>query len=188
MKRIYHRIIDTLIRINIYFKEELLTSLIKGFFALLFGLILAYFWEYFKFKRETVFSKKIDLILDSREKNEELYVEFDRIRRGIWDEELQTKKAGKCDSVSQYQPYTKQLKVITRQLDNIAKFNYGIMDTTEVSKNVKLLSYDMKAYIKCLSEKGNCEICTEKYSELPSKFSNIINDHTKEINNQIGGN
>lgn len=171
-----------------YFREELLTPLIKGLITLVVGVLIAFFWEYYKFKKEVIFSKKIELILESREKIEDLYLQFDRIKRDIWSIELKNRRDNDCLNKEVFTPFIEEMKSIPIQLDNISKFNSGVMDTTAISQHSKSFVSLLSKYKNCLETKTDCVICTQEVRGISDSLSIIIADHTQEINKQIGSN
>ena len=167
-------------------KKELAVPMILMLFAGIVGVAVSYTWEFFKFKRETLFLKRIDLIIDSRKQAADIFIEFDRLRRQIDSNEkyFAAKKDGNCDPEN-LRSQIEELKALGLRLNYIDEFSKGIISEEEVSKSIKLFKEQLKGYLNCLTKNTDCTICTAKYPELMTPLQKIIELHTAEINAQV---
>jgi hypothetical protein len=170
-------------------KKELGVPIILTLFAGLVGVGVSYTWEFFKFKRETLFEKRLDLIMDSRRQAADIFIEFDRLRRQIDSNEryFAARGSGNCNPENMTSQ-VEELKALGLRLNYLDEFDKGIISTDEVSLNVKTFKDQLKGYLECLQNNRSCAICTSNYPELMTPLQNIIGLHTTEINNQIRNN
>ena len=166
-------------------KKELFVPMVLTIFTGLVGICVAYSWEFFKFKRETLFEKRIDLILESRKQVADVYVEFDRIRRQIRSNEVYFKEQGSGCDPKNLKSQVEEIKAIGLRLNHIDEFSKVIVSNTEVADNVKLFKEQLKEYLECIKRNTNCEVCTDKFPELMAPLQKVIELHTLEINTQV---
>jgi hypothetical protein len=167
-------------------KKELAVPMILMLFAGIVGVGVGYTWEFFKFKRETLFEKRIDLIMDSRRQAADVFIEFDRLRRQIESNEkyFAAKGSGSCDPEN-LTSQVEELKALGLRLNYLDEFSKGIITSDEVSGNIRLFKEQLKGYLDCLKTNTKCTICTAEYPELMPPLQKIIELHTNEINSQI---
>jgi hypothetical protein len=162
-------------------------ALICGFVAIIF----AYSWEYFKFKREVQFERKIDLIIENRKQVADIYVEVDRLRRQINSNEVYLHKQAEIENNFKgcnpelYNDDIDQLKALTLRLNYIDELNKNIIDSDSINFQLENFKNKMKEYISCIEKNKFCEICTEKVPDLLIPLEKIIELHTEQIINLV---
>lgn len=170
-------------------KKDLVVPAMLLLFAGLVGVGVSYTWEFFKFKRETLFEKKIEMIIDSRRQVAEVYVEFDRLRRQIDSDEkyYATQKAegtSTCDP-EKLKSEREELKVLGLRIKYLDQFSQGLINKTEAGKNIDSFKAQLKGYLDCLEKNTDCKTCTSDNPHLMEPLQNIIDLHTTEILTQI---
>ncbi|MDR0605799.1 MAG: hypothetical protein LBG80_16015 [Bacteroidales bacterium] len=158
--------------------------LIKTIIYAVVGIIIAWAWEYFKFKREVQFERKIDLIIENRKQVADIYVEIDQIRRQITSNEIYSKNnsSSTCDP-SINGGYVEQLKVLALRLNYIDELNKNIIKSDSLIFQLERFKNKMKAYIKCVEGNTDCEICSD--DDLVGPIAKIIELHTEQILNLV---
>jgi hypothetical protein len=170
-------------------KKDLIVPAVLLLFAGLVGVGVGYIWEFFKFKRETLFEKKIEMIIDSRRQVADFYVEFDRLRRQIDSDERQyatenDEGTGTCDP-EKLQSEREELKVFALRINYLNDFSQGLINKTEAKTNIDSFNAQLKEYHDCLEKNTGCETCTKDRPHLMEPLQKIIDLHTAEILNQI---
>ena len=170
-------------------RKDLVVPAVLLLFAGLVGVGVSYSWEFFKFKRETLFEKRIDMIIDSRRQVADIYVEFDRLRRQIDSDEkyYATQKAegaNTCDP-EKLKSEREELKVLVLRLNYLDKFSQGLINKTGAKENFELFNKQLKEYHDCLEKNTSCERCTKDRPHLMDPLQKIIDLHTDEILSQI---
>ncbi len=161
--------------------KELWYPMILILFTGVIGVGVTYTWEYFKFKRETVFERKMDYIIDSRDEAAKLYVSIDNVRRVIRSQENDKwRRRVECNH-SNFKGQVEELKSYALRVNYLSDFSKGIISGDSIVVNVKQFKETLKSYLKCLKENESCQ-CTNKHTELMSPLKNIIYLHTKELN------
>lgn len=170
-------------------KQDLFVPAVLLIFAGLVGVGVSYTWEYFKFKRETLFEKKIDMIIDSRRQVTDVYVEFDRLRRQIDSDEKHyaNQKAagtGTCGP-EKSKSEREELKVLGLRIKYLDQFSQGLIDKTKAKENIDSFKEQLKGYLDCLEKNTGCQKCTEEHPRLMEPLQKVIDLHTSEILTQI---
>ncbi len=165
-------------------RKELRVPIILTLFAGLVSVGVGYTWEYFKFKRQTVFEKRIDLILDSRKQVQEIYIEYDRLIRQVRSYEKEYKRLNMCDPQN-LSSQVEEIKLLGLRVKYIQEFSKGVINNPELKSNIDAFDVENLKYIGCLTSNSSCEICTDKYPDLLKYLNKIIELHTAEINSQI---
>ena len=172
------------IRIKSNWLMDLRTPIIMTLFAGFVGIGVGYTWEYFKFKRQTVFEKRIDLILDSRKQVQDLFIEYDRLFRQIRSYEKEYKRQNICDPRN-FSNQIEELKLLGLRVRYIKEFSKGVIHNPELNTYIDAFEKENVEYINCLSQNMDCEICTNKFPNILNHINKIIELHTNEINSQI---
>jgi len=170
-------------------KKDLIVPIVLLLFAGLVGVGVSYTWEFFKFKRETLFEKKIEMIIDSRRQVADVYVEFDRLRRQIDSDEKyyateKDKGTGSCDP-ERLKSEREELKVLGLRIKYLDQFSQGLINKKEAKENIDLFNAQLKEYLECLEKNTGCQTCTKDHPHLMEPLQKIIDLHTNEILNQI---
>ena len=167
-------------------KKELAVPIVLTLFGGIVGVGVGYTWEFFKFKRETLFEKRIDLILDSRKQSAEIFIEFDRLRRQIDSNEkyFAAKKNRNCDP-DNLKSQVEELKALGLRLNYVDEFSKGVISNTDVAEKIASFKEQLRSYLDCLTHNTNCSLCTAKFPELTAPLQKIIELHTAELNAQI---
>jgi len=166
------------------FLKDLRNPMFLTLFAGLVTIGVGYFWEYFKFKRQTVFEKRINLILDSRKQVQDTYIEFDRIIRQTRAYEKAFRQQNSCDPQN-LSSQLEEIKLLSLKVAYIKEFSKGIIENPELASNIDLFIAENKHYINCIQKNTNCEICTDQYPSQLTYLNKVIELHTQEINMQI---
>lgn len=155
--------------------------LISGFV----GIIVAYTWEHFKFKREVLFERNLDYIIDSRDQAIEIYTSVDRIRRSIRTDELNSINRNLSCNGSDFKELREELRIQARKINYLSSFTEGIFETDSIPLYVDDFKGQLQPYLKCLKEERFRCNCTKKYPNLMNPLNSVIRMHTKEINKRI---
>lgn len=169
---------------KISYKKELWIPILLILISGLMGSGVAYMWEYFKFKRETIFERKMDYIISSRKEATELFVSIDGVRRVIRSIERDKKVRGIYCNTNDFAGQIEELKSYALRVNYLADFSEGIIDEESMTENVEEFKETLKLYLQCLQSETNCG-CSDQYPLLMDPVKNIIWLHTMELNEQI---
>lgn len=172
---------------NIYLGKDLGVPLLLILFSGLVGIAVGYFWEDFKFKKDTVFSKKIEYIIESRKEATDLFINVDSERRFIRSLENQSRKRNLPCTYSDYAGQIERIKRSALRVNYLSEFSKGILTDNAIPTNVQLFTKELDSYIKCLIINNDCN-CTNEYIGLMDPLRKIIDLHTQELNKQITDN
>jgi hypothetical protein len=148
------------------------------------GIFIAYSWEYFKFRRETLFVNKIELIKDNRENVSNIYVEFDRLRRTIRSNEAFLKTENDCNSKN-FESQIEELKSIGLRVNHLKVLSKGFENEEQIFAKVEIFKEDLKQYLSCLENNNNCSICTDMHPKIMTPLNDIIQVYTELLNKEI---
>lgn len=164
--------------------KELRKPALLAIFAGLISIGVGYTWEYFKFKRQTVFEKRIDLILESRKQVQDIYIEYDRLIRQTRAYEKEYKRLNLCDQQN-LSGQVEEIKLLGLRVKYIKEFSKGVISNSELQNNIDSFENENLKYINCLNSNTDCRICTDEFPLTLSYLNKIIELHTMEINSQI---
>ena len=167
-------------------KKELVVPALLLLFGGLIGVGISYTWEFFKFKRETLFTTRIEMIRDSRNQLADAFVELDRLRRQIRADQEQVyaaKGAGACNP-DDLKSQREELKSLNLRLIYLDKFSKNLITNGADGDNMTAFNKQMEGYLECLRQ-PTCKKCTDDYPNLMDPLQNLIDLHTTEISNQV---
>lgn len=167
-----------------WLKAFMQTPIFLTLFAGLVSVGVGYSWELIKFKQQTVFEKRINLILDSRKQVQDIYIEYDRLVRQVRSYELEYKRLNMCDNQN-LSSQIEEIKLLGLRVRYIQEFSKGVINSPELKTNISSFEVENLKYINCLATKTSCEICTDQFKEPLKYLNKIIELHTTEINLQI---
>lgn len=173
-------------------KKDIAAPMILILFAGVVGIIVGHFWEFFKFQRETLFEKQIDLITESRKQTADIFVDFDTIRRQVRANENHLKIQKTTDPIvctpDYFKDQVEQLKTVGLRVNYINEFSKGVISNTGVPENITTFKEQLEGYIDCLLKNNTCEVCTDRFPKIMEPLHKIIELHTAEISLQINQN
>ncbi|MBV8856897.1 MAG: hypothetical protein JOZ96_21030 [Acidobacteria bacterium] len=167
-------------------KKEFVVPALLLLFGGLVGVGVGYFWEFFKFKRETLFETRIQLIKDARNQLADVYVELDRLRRQIRadQEQVYAAEGARTCNPDDLKNQREELKTLNLRVIDLDQFSKKLLKNTGAEDNVSNFNKQMEGYLDCL-KKTTCTKCTDDYPDLMKPLKNLIDLHTTEISNEI---
>lgn len=164
------------------FKIPVYLILIGGIVSIFVG----YSWEYFKFQRETLFQKRVDIIIENRKQASDLYIDFDMLRRQVRanEQHLQSNSNGNCDP-SNFQNEVDGLRNIGLRAVYLEKTTKGVIEDDSISLYVSDFKDMLKEYISCIETNRSCKVCTDEYQSITTPLEKIVNLHTDTIKKKV---
>jgi hypothetical protein len=162
----------------INWRKDLLLPMFLTLFAGLVGVAVGFTWEYIKFKRQTVYEKRISFISESRKHVSDLYVDTDTVVRSI-EFVMNGRRAGACNRTD-LERELDLLYSIGARVTLLPRLTGGMIDSTGMMKDVELFRKNLELYLRCL-EADSCGQCRRRNYDILSPLQSILDTHTKQL-------
>lgn len=167
---------------TINIRKDILVPMFLTVFAGLIAVFAGLTWEYVKFKRQTVFEKRITFIAESRKRIMDIYIDADTIVRSV-EYVMNTRKNGTC-TVGDISQESDALYALGVKVRLLPRFTKRIIESESIQKDVDLHLQSLKLYLDCI-ESPTCKQCRRSKYDILTPIQSILDTHTDQLYLQI---
>lgn len=165
-------------------RKGLIYPMVLILFSGFVGILIANFWEYFKFKREVLFEQQIEYLTDNRREVNDLYISIDGLIRTIRSQEKSNNAIGIDCGIQNFRNPIENLKAQTLKVSYVNEFSEGIMSNDSVMYYSNEFKSGVARYIECLEKRQKCD-CSVRNNNMMLPLKKVIYSYTTELKNKL---